>query len=42
MFLKLMRLLNFIKKSNKSKTEKERFDLDMKKRWLDGEGPQTD
>jgi len=38
----MMRRLNFIKKRVKNKTEKEKLDLHMKKRWLEGEGPQTD
>jgi len=40
-----MKLLNFIRKkinSKKPKTDKERFDLDRKQEWLNGEGPQTD
>ena len=45
MFLKKMKLLNFIRKkinNRKPKTAKERFDLKRKQEWLNGEGPQTD
>lgn len=45
MFLKRMKILNFIRRkvnNNKNQTSKEKFDLDMKKKWLDGDGPQTD
>ena len=45
MFLKKMKLLNFIRKkinSRKPKTMKEKLDLVRKQDWLNGEGPQTD
>lgn len=45
MFLKKMKLLNFIRKkinSRKPKTTKEKHDLVRKREWLNGEGPQTD
>lgn len=45
MFLKKMKLLNFIRKkinSRKPKTNKEKIALVRKQEWLNGEGPQTD
>ena len=45
MFLKKMKILNFIRKkvnNRNNQTIKKKFDLDMKKKWLEGDGPQTD
>lgn len=45
MFLKKMKILNFIKekiKRKKIKNKKTKIDLENKKLWLEGEGPQTD
>lgn len=45
MFLKKMRILDFIKRrlmSKKNKTKETDEDLVEKERWLEGDGPQTD
>lgn len=45
MFLKKMKILSFIKekiKIKKNKTEPKTKEIEDKKLWLEGEGPQTD
>ena len=45
MYLKMMKILNFIRKKFNKKTYNTNFsdyELENKKRWLEGDGPQTD